>query len=131
MIEFSRSLVHQIVDKGEPNANRPNSRPGKFHPDCQAVQLCWQGYPASYRLGSHDLQFTAIGHTMTATGESDFIGREIVYFKGRVVWGMNYFGASCSMIRSHPPRQGGHPAEPVQDVPGGRFWVDFSTRRGV
>ena len=25
-------------------------------------------------------------------GESDFIGEEAVYFRGKVVWGMNYFG---------------------------------------
>lgn len=47
-----------------------------------------------YRLGSHDLQFTRgeWAYHDSYLGESDFIGEEIVYFQGRVVWGMNYFG---------------------------------------
>lgn len=47
-----------------------------------------------YRLGSHDLQFHEgdwVYHDCYF-GESDFIGGEIVYYQGRVVWGMNYYG---------------------------------------
>ncbi len=47
-----------------------------------------------YRLGSHDLQYQKgewIYHDCYF-GESDFIGGEIVYHNGKVVWGMNYFG---------------------------------------
>ncbi len=47
-----------------------------------------------YRLGSHDLQFQIGDWTYHDSyfGESDFIGEEIVYQRGKVVWGMNYFG---------------------------------------
>lgn len=47
-----------------------------------------------YRLGSHDLQYQReywVYHDCYF-GESDFIGGEIVYHRGKVVWGMNYFG---------------------------------------
>ncbi len=47
-----------------------------------------------YRLGSHDLQFVDgdWAYHDSYLGESDFIGQEIVYFRGKIVWGMNYFG---------------------------------------
>ena len=47
-----------------------------------------------YRLGSHDLQFIQgdWAYHDSYLGESDFIGEEIVYYCGKVVWGMNYFG---------------------------------------
>jgi hypothetical protein len=47
-----------------------------------------------YRLGSHDLQFFDgdWAYHDTYLGESDFIGEEAVYFRGKVVWAMNYFG---------------------------------------
>jgi len=47
-----------------------------------------------YRLGSHDLQFFKDdwAYHDCYLGESDFIGEEIVYYRGKVVWGMNYFG---------------------------------------
>ncbi len=47
-----------------------------------------------YRLGSHDLQFFADdwAYHDSYLGESDFIGEEAVYFRGKVMWGMNYFG---------------------------------------
>ncbi|OGN89996.1 MAG: hypothetical protein A2Y88_06205 [Chloroflexi bacterium RBG_13_48_10] len=47
-----------------------------------------------YRLGSHDLQFFKDdwAYHDSYLGESDFIGEEIVYHHGKVVWGMNYFG---------------------------------------
>ena len=48
-----------------------------------------------YRLGSHDLQFIKDdwAYHDSYFGESDFIGEEIVYYGGKVVWGMNYFGS--------------------------------------
>ncbi len=47
-----------------------------------------------YRLGSHDLQYQKgeWAYHDSYFGESDFIGEEIVYHRGKVVWGMNYFG---------------------------------------
>jgi hypothetical protein len=47
-----------------------------------------------YRLGSHDLQFFdgEWAYHDSYVGENDFMGEEVVYFRNRVVWGMNYFG---------------------------------------
>ena len=47
-----------------------------------------------YRLGSHDLQFMDgdWAYHDTYLGENDFIGQEAVYYQGKVVWAMNYFG---------------------------------------
>ena len=47
-----------------------------------------------YRLGSHDLQFFDgdWAYHDSYLGESDFIGEEVVYYRGKMVWGMNYFG---------------------------------------
>ena len=47
-----------------------------------------------YRLGSHDLQFLDgdWAHHDSYLGENDFIGEEAVYYRGRVIWAMNYFG---------------------------------------
>lgn len=47
-----------------------------------------------YRLGSHDLQFHEGGFSYLDSyfGGTDFIGQEVVYFQGRPVWAMNYYG---------------------------------------
>ena len=47
-----------------------------------------------YRLGSHDLQYFVGGWVChdSDPGEYDFIGEEAVYYRGAVVWAMNYFG---------------------------------------
>jgi hypothetical protein len=47
-----------------------------------------------YRLGSHDLQFQKAewAYHDSYFGENDLMGEEIVYHRGIVVWGMNYFG---------------------------------------
>ncbi len=47
-----------------------------------------------YRLGSHDLQYfeTDWAYHDSYVGENDFMGEEIVYYQGKVVWGMNYYG---------------------------------------
>jgi len=46
------------------------------------------------RLGSHDLRFSADqwAYHDSYFGGSDFIGEEVVYFDGRPVWAMNYYG---------------------------------------
>jgi len=47
-----------------------------------------------YRLGSHDLQFHDgdWAYHDSYVGDNDFLGEEVVYYRGHVVWGMNYFG---------------------------------------
>lgn len=47
-----------------------------------------------YRLGSHDLQFADgdWAYHDSYFGERDFIGQEVIYYQGRIVWGINYFG---------------------------------------
>jgi hypothetical protein len=47
-----------------------------------------------YRPGSHDIQFQdgAFAYLDSYFGGSDFIGQEVVYFEGRPVWAMNYYG---------------------------------------
>ena len=47
-----------------------------------------------YRLGSKDLQYVEgdWAYHDGYFGESDFIGQEIVYYQGKPIWGMNYFG---------------------------------------
>ena len=46
------------------------------------------------RLGSHDLRFEDDPWTYHDSyfGGGDFIGEEVVYFEGRPVWAMNYYG---------------------------------------
>ena len=47
-----------------------------------------------YRLGSHDLQYMEgdWAYHDSYLGENDFIGEEVVYYRWKVVWAMNYFG---------------------------------------
>lgn len=46
------------------------------------------------RPGSRDLRYAEgdWAYHDSYFGESDFIGQEIVYYQGKPVWGMNYFG---------------------------------------
>ena len=48
----------------------------------------------AYRPGSHDLQFHegAFAYLDSYFGGTDFIGQEVVYFEGKPVWAMNYYG---------------------------------------
>ncbi len=48
----------------------------------------------SYRPGSHDLQFHegAFSYLDSYFGGADFIGQEVVYYEGKPVWAMNYYG---------------------------------------
>jgi len=53
------------------------------------------GAPATAsRPGSHDLQFREgdFAYLDSYFGGSDFIGEEVVYYEGRPVWAMNYYG---------------------------------------
>jgi len=46
------------------------------------------------RPGSHDLEFReGVFHYLDSYfGGSDFIGEEVVYFEGKPIWAMNYYG---------------------------------------
>lgn len=48
----------------------------------------------SYRPGSHDLQFHqgAFSYLDSYFGGTDFIGQEVIYYEGKPVWAMNYYG---------------------------------------
>ena len=48
----------------------------------------------SCRPGSHDLIFEEVPffYLDSYFGGSDFIGQEVVYYKGKPVWAMNYYG---------------------------------------
>ena len=48
----------------------------------------------SRRPGSHDLEFHegTFAYLDIYFGGADFIGQEVVYFEGRPVWAMNYYG---------------------------------------
>ena len=48
----------------------------------------------SYRPKSHDLAFSdgEFSYLDSYYGGWDFIGEEVVYFKGEAVWAMNYYG---------------------------------------
>ena len=49
---------------------------------------------AASRPSSHDLQFTegSFSYLDSYFGGTDFIGQEVVYFGGKPVWAMNYYG---------------------------------------
>jgi hypothetical protein len=49
---------------------------------------------ASCRPGSHDLRYDegAFAYLDSYFGGADFVGEEVVYFEGRPVWAMNYYG---------------------------------------
>ena len=48
----------------------------------------------SHRPGSHDLQFHegAFSYLDSYFGGTDFLGQEVVYYEGKPVWAMNYYG---------------------------------------
>ena len=48
----------------------------------------------SHRPNSFDLAYKegVFGYLDSYYGGSDFIGEEIVYFMGKAIWGMNYYG---------------------------------------
>jgi hypothetical protein len=48
----------------------------------------------SCRPGSHDLRFEdeSFAYLDSYFGGADFLGEEVVYFEGKPVWAMNYYG---------------------------------------
>ena len=61
----------------------------------KAATYVGDGEPVSpCRQGSHDLRFEDGPWTYHDSyfGGSDFIGEEVVYFEGKPVWAMNYYG---------------------------------------
>lgn len=49
---------------------------------------------SSTRQGSHDLRFSEgeFSYLDSYFGGTDFIGEEVVYYRGEPVWAMNYYG---------------------------------------
>jgi hypothetical protein len=61
----------------------------------KSVSYVGDGQPApACRPGSHDLNFNDgdWSYLDSYFGGRDFIGEEVVYFRGRPVWAMNYYG---------------------------------------
>jgi hypothetical protein len=82
-----------------------------------------------YRLGSHDLQFFAgdWAYHDSYLGESDFMGEEIVYFRQKVVWGMNYFGYILRLDLITSAQAGGIIQESLSSMyKSGRFLGGFT-----
>jgi hypothetical protein len=63
----------------------------------------------SCRPGSHDLQFTDgdWSYLDSYFGERDFIGQEVVYYSGKPVWAMNYYGRILLADLITPAQAGG------------------------
>ncbi len=63
----------------------------------------------SCRPGSHDLKYAEgeWAYLDSYFGGRDFIGQEVVYFQGKAVWAMNYYGR---ILRADliTPEQAGH-----------------------
>jgi hypothetical protein len=75
--------------------NRPQAELASFIVRAKAATYIGNGNKLlPYRLGSHDLQFADgdWAYHDSYLGESDFIGQEVVYFRQKPVWAMNYFG---------------------------------------
>jgi len=61
----------------------------------KAATYVGEGQPApACRPGSHDLKFKDgdWAYLDSYFGGRDFIGQEVVYFQGKPVWAMNYYG---------------------------------------
>ncbi|HVM72945.1 MAG TPA: DUF5680 domain-containing protein [Anaerolineales bacterium] len=61
----------------------------------KAATYVGEGLPApSCRQGSHDLKFEEgeWAYLDSYFGGRDFIGEEVVYYQGKPVWAMNYYG---------------------------------------
>ena len=61
-----------------------------------------------YRPGSHDLQFHegSFSYLDSYFGGADFIGQEVVYFREKPVWAMNYYGRILEPDRIAPAETG-------------------------
>jgi hypothetical protein len=82
-LEQDRTMA---VDLHELNAFIVRAKAATYVGDGQQLTPC--------RTGSHDLRFSegAWGYHDSYFGGSDFIGEEVVYFAGKPVWAMNYYG---------------------------------------
>jgi hypothetical protein len=74
------------VDIDQLNAFIVRAKAATYVGDGEPVTPC--------RLGSHDLRFSdgQWEYHDSYFGGSDFIGEEVVYFDGRPIWAMNYYG---------------------------------------
>jgi hypothetical protein len=82
-LEQDRTMA---VDLHELNAFIVRAKAATYVGDGQQTTPC--------RSGSHDLRFSeaAWGYHDSYFGGRDFIGEEVVYFAGKPVWAMNYYG---------------------------------------
>jgi hypothetical protein len=103
MINFLGALVNQIDGRRTLCKQRqiPDYNVNFILTAKRSVMLSGGVTLLPYRLGS---RFTVRGEWAC----HDSLGRaissaKIVYFQGKVVWGMNYFGRILGMIRSPPP----------------------------
>jgi hypothetical protein len=61
----------------------------------KAASYVGEGQPSpSSRPGSHDLKFTdgELTYLDSYFGGRDFIGEELVFYQGKPIWAMNYYG---------------------------------------
>jgi len=75
-----------IIDTNELNSFIVRAKTATYVGDGERATPC--------RLGSHDLRFSdgEWSYHDSYFGGSDFIGEEVVYFAGKPVWAMNYYG---------------------------------------
>ena len=75
-----------VIDLQELNAFIVRAKSATYVGDGEHVTPC--------RTGSHDLRFSdgEWNYLDSYFGGSDFIGEEVVYFAGKPVWAMNYYG---------------------------------------
>jgi Domain of unknown function (DUF5680) len=74
------------IDISELNAFIVSAKAATYVGDGEHVTPC--------RTGSHDLRFSdgEWDYHDSYFGGSDFIGEEVVYFDGKPIWAMNYYG---------------------------------------
>jgi len=75
--------------------NEFQSKLNNFIVSAKSVTYIGNGQPLpACRPGSHDLKFTDgdWSYLDSYFGGRDFIGEEVVYFQGKPVWAMNYYG---------------------------------------
>jgi len=74
------------IDIDELNAFIVRAKAATYVGDGEHVDPC--------QLGSHDLRFSDgnWAYLDSYFGGTDFIGGEVVYFEGKPVWAMNYYG---------------------------------------
>jgi Domain of unknown function (DUF5680) len=77
MTAFALDKLHTFIVKAKANTYAGNGTPS-----------------LSYRPHSHDLQFheNDFSYMDSYFGGTDFLGQEVVYYKGEPIWAMNYYG---------------------------------------